>query len=158
MGVKARLLFGALAVSASGLAFITGQEGRVYEAYPDPALGWSVPTICDGHTGQDVKRGLVANDAMCDALRSKDAAKWAGHVSRCVTYRPLNQNQVDSLISFTHNVGPTAMCSSTLVRKLNTGDFQGAADEFPRWVYAGKTKLRGLVKRRDAERAMFLTP
>jgi len=62
----------------------------------------------------------------------------------------------DALISFAFNVGIYAFRASTLRRKLNAGDFWDAADEFPRWVYAGGRKLKGLVRRREAERALFL--
>lgn len=154
----ARITAGGLAVSLAGLTFLTHQEGRRLAAYPDPALGWTVPTICDGHTGPDVHRGDVANNAMCDALRAKDARKALTYVAKCVTQRPLTQNQVDALVSFTVNVGGPRMCTSTLVKKLNLGDIRGAADQFLRWVYSGKRKLRGLINRRQAERKLFLTP
>ena len=62
-----------------------------------------------------------------------------------------------SLVSFFFNLGLGALGDSTLLRKLNAGDYQGAADEFPRWVKAGGQTLPGLVKRRDAERALFLS-
>jgi lysozyme len=156
--VGRRIVRVALAVSAAGLVFLTHQEGRVYTAYPDPVLGWQVPTICDGHTGPDVHKGEVANDAMCNALRAKDAQKALNYVAKCVTRRPLTQNQVDALVSFTVNVGGPRMCRSTLVKKLNRGDIRGAADQFLRWVYSGGRKLRGLVNRRRAERQLFLAP
>mgnify|MGYP000616131756 CR=1 FL=1 len=62
----------------------------------------------------------------------------------------------DALVSFAFNVGIYAFRASTLRRKLNAGDFWDAADEFLRWVYAGGRRLKGLVRRREAERALFL--
>ena len=69
---------------------------------------------------------------------------------------PLSWNQLDALVSFSFNVGPHAFRISTLRKLLNEGDYEGAGEQFLRWVYVGKTKLRGLVRRRKAERALFL--
>ena len=71
---------------------------------------------------------------------------------------PLNQNQYDALVSFTYNVGVGAYCGSTLVRKLNQGDYTGACNELRRWVYAGGKRVQGLANRREAERSLCLKP
>ncbi|MEW3423807.1 lysozyme, partial [Pseudomonas aeruginosa] len=71
---------------------------------------------------------------------------------------PLNQSQWDALMSFVYNLGAANLASSTLLKLLNKGDYRGAADQFPRWVNAGGKRLEGLVKRRAAERALFLEP
>jgi len=63
---------------------------------------------------------------------------------------------MDALVSFAYNVGAYAFRASTLRQKLNRKEFRDAADEFLRWVYAGGRKLKGLVRRRQAERALFL--
>jgi lysozyme len=70
----------------------------------------------------------------------------------------LTQNQLDALSCWAFNLGMGAFVSSTLLVKLNRGDFDGAAAEFPRWVYAGRPLrvLPGLVRRREAERQLFL--
>jgi lysozyme len=78
-------------------------------------------------------------------------------VSAAVTV-PLNDNEFGALTSFTFNLGIGNLKSSTLLKKLNAGDRAGAADEFGKWVNAGGKPLPGLVKRRAAERALFLTP
>jgi len=70
---------------------------------------------------------------------------------------PLNDNQFGALTSFTFNLGVGNLSSSTLLKKLNRADYSGAAEEFPRWVRAGGKVLPGLVKRRAAERELFLT-
>lgn len=70
----------------------------------------------------------------------------------------LNDSQFGALVSFTFNLGIGNLTASTLLRKLNLGDYQGAADEFPRWVRANGQVLPGLVRRRAAERQLFLTP
>ena len=86
-----------------------------------------------------------------------DIAKFERAVGRLIKV-PLTQGQYDSLVSFSFNLGSGALQSSTLRLKLNRSDYEGAAEEFPRWVFAGGRKLKGLVKRRYAERQLFLTP
>ena len=68
----------------------------------------------------------------------------------------LNDNEFGALTSFAFNVGANNLRSSTLLKKLNADDRAGAADQFTRWVYADGKKLPGLVRRRAAERALFL--
>ena len=86
-----------------------------------------------------------------------DIAKFERGVNRLIDV-PLNQNQFDALTSFAFNLGNGSLQASTLRKKVNREDYEGAADEVPRWVFAGGRKLNGLVKRRYAERALFLTP
>jgi len=86
-----------------------------------------------------------------------DIAKFERAVGRLIT-APLNQNQFDALTSFAFNLGGGALQQSTLRRRVNREDYEGAAEEFPRWVFAGGRKLKGLIKRRYAERQLFLTP
>ena len=69
---------------------------------------------------------------------------------------PLSQGQHHALVSFSFNLGAGALQSSTLRRKIMREDYEGAADEFPQWVFAGRRRLAGLVRRREAERALFL--
>jgi hypothetical protein len=66
----------------------------------------------------------------------------------------LTQGQFDALVSFTYNLGARSLSTSTLLRKLNAGDYAGAADEFLRWNKAGGKVLNGLTRRREAERAV----
>jgi lysozyme len=155
MGIRQRLAVGLLAASAAGLGFITDYEHRSYTAYPDPVSGWRVPTICDGHTGPDVRRGMRATDAMCDSWRASDAATSAAAIQRCSPHAVLTQYEFDALVSLTHNIGPGAYCRSTIAKKVDRNDYEGAAAEFPRWVYAGNRVLPGLVKRRGCEAQLF---
>jgi lysozyme len=69
----------------------------------------------------------------------------------------LNENEHSALQSFVYNLGSGRLQSSTLRRKINRGDFEGAADEFPKWRRAGGKILKGLVLRRAAERKLFLS-
>ena len=70
---------------------------------------------------------------------------------------PVSNAQIGALAAFAYNVGFTALRTSTLLRKLNLGDYKGAADQLDRWVHAGGTKLRGLATRRAAEKVLFLS-
>lgn len=144
-------------IGSAGLSLLQASEGRRLNAYLDPV---GIPTICDGHTGPEVRLGLRYTSAQCDALTRQDVAATSAGIARCVT-TPLNQNQHDALVVFAYNVGVTSTCKSTLVRRLNAKDFVGAANEFPKWKYATmgtrRVVLQGLVKRRAAERDLFLT-
>lgn len=144
-------------IGAAGLALIQSSEGKVNKAYLDPV---GIPTACYGHTGPDVRMGQRYTDAQCDILLTQDANKAWAAVDKCII-PTLNQNQKDAIISFTFNVGVSATCKSTLVRKINANDFTGAANEFPKWVYATKDgrriELPGLRTRRQREKALFMT-
>lgn len=71
---------------------------------------------------------------------------------------PLNENQFAALVSFVYNIGEGAFAASTLLRLLNKGRYDEAASEFNRWIHAGGKRLEGLIRRRRAERGLFLTP
>ncbi len=129
-------------------------EGFRAEAYLCPAGVW---TIGYGHTGPDVKPGMVITQQQAVQLLINDLARFNNGVNALVTL-PLNQNQFDALVSFSYNLGLGSLQSSTLLRLLNAGNFQAAADQFPRWDRAGGKEVAGLLARRNAERALFLTP
>ena len=95
------------------------------------------------------------NEDQADYLLRRDVKKSEMAVLRHIRV-PLEDGQFNSLCSFVFNLGSGALQSSTLRRKINRGDYIGAADEFPRWVFAGGRRLKGLIKRREHERAMFL--
>jgi lysozyme len=69
---------------------------------------------------------------------------------------PLSQNQFDALVSLAYNIGTNAFKTSTLVKYLNALDFKAAADEFLKWNRGGGKVMKGLVRRRETERALFL--
>ena len=150
-------LVAAAIIGGAGVSLVQAHEGVRYKTYLD-AVG--IPTVCYGHTGPEVKLGQTYTPAKCEALFNADVIKHNDEVNKCVK-APLTRNQRAGVVSFAFNVGGTKFCRSTLAKKLNRLDYIGAADEFPKWKYAnvgGKNVvLRGLVARRSAERALFLT-
>ncbi len=141
-------------INEAGLKIIKRNEGLRLHAYRCPAGVW---TIGYGHTGPAAKRGNIITEERADLLLRNDVAYFEDAVSGLVTV-PLNGNQFSALVSFTFNLGEAHLAESTLLRTLNAGDPEGAANEFPRWNRAGGKVLPGLERRRDEERALFLTP
>jgi lysozyme len=132
-------------------------EGCVLKAYPDPGTGGAPWTCGWGSTGPDIKPGTVWTQAQADSRLNADLAR-AGLVVNSLVHIYLTQSQLDALADFVYNVGAGNFRSSTLLRKLNAGDTNGAAAEFDRWTYANGKQLPGLVRRRAAEKALFLKP
>jgi lysozyme len=89
-------------------------------------------------------------------ILERDLAQYAAVVKKSVSV-PINENQYGALVSFTYNLGPSNFLKSTLLKKLNNGDYEGAAAEFKRWNRAGGQILKGLTRRRAAEAALFLS-
>lgn len=141
--------------SPAGINLIRQFEGCRLEAYPD-ASPRRIPTIGYGHTGAGVSLGQVITQARADELLCGDLATFEDAVSRMVKV-PLTQGQFDSLTSWVYNCGPQNLKISTLLKKLNAGDYAGCADEFLKWTHAGAEVLPGLVLRRQAERTLFLS-
>ena len=150
MNNRAKLIakIGATAV-ALVVPVVTYYEGKVNRTYVDPV---GVLTSCYGHTGPELKPGQTFTDEQCLAQLEADLTKHAIALD-CVRV-PLTDGQKAAFLSFAFNVGNGAFCSSTLVRKANTGDMRGACSELSKWVYAGGKQLPGLVRRRAAERAL----
>jgi lysozyme len=140
-------------VSPEGRRVLEYFEGRRNEAYPDPATGGDPWTIGVGHTGPEVFKGLVWMDDLIDKTLSADLAKFEEGVQRLTGEIP--QGQFDALVLFAFNVGLGNLLESTLLRKLRTGDVAGAAHEFERWDKAAGKSMKGLRRRRAAERELF---
>ncbi|POZ61943.1 lysozyme [Chromobacterium alticapitis] len=140
--------------STNGINLIKQFEGLKLTAYQDSVGVW---TIGYGHTGPDVKPGLTISNDQAEQLLRQDLARFEQGIGNQVKVA-INQNQFDALVSFSYNLGLGNLQSSTLLRLLNQGDYQGAAGQFPLWDKAGGKVLPGLQKRRQAEQALFLTP
>lgn len=140
-----------LVVGVGGIGIIKEFEGKRNKAYLD-AVG--VPTICYGSTS-GVKLGQYKTDDECEILVNKEINKFGQEVATLIKV-PVSQQQYDAVVSLAYNVGTTNLRKSTLLRKLNAGDYCGSAKEFNKWVYAGGKKLKGLERRRLAEQQMFI--
>ncbi|MEQ6475071.1 lysozyme [Comamonas sp. wu1-DMT] len=135
------------AAVALAVPLVQKYEGTVLRSYRDPV---NVLTSCTGHTGPELRDGQTFTREQCEEMLYKDLAKHADALS-CVR-APLTDGQRAAFLSFAFNVGDDAFCRSTLVRKANAGDIDGACAELSRWTFAGGKQLPGLVKRRAAER------
>ena len=147
MSLKKRLAVSALSLSAAGLIGLTQWEGFSEEAYI-PVAG-DVPTIGFGST-EGVKMGDTITVSKAIERLHRDTGKAESAIGRCVKV-PLAQHEFDAFTSFAFNVGAEAFCTSTLVKKLNAGDYSGACAELKRWVYVDGRRVQGLVNRREAE-------
>ncbi|HEH9405116.1 lysozyme [Aeromonas salmonicida] len=142
-------------ISVDGVAVAHYFESCKLQAYPDPGSKNGEPwTIGRGHTGSEVKPGLVWTQQQADAAFLVDIARFERDVLSLVKV-PVNQGQFDALVLFSYNVGSKAFESSTLLRKLNAGDYDGAAVEFRRWNKNDGKVMRGLTRRRAAEECLF---
>lgn len=137
--------------SEKGITLIKHFEGLRLMAYQCAGNVW---TIGYGHTTA-VQPGNIITAEQADVYIRQDLVSSENAVNHCVSVL-LNQNQFDALVSFTFNLGAGNFRKSTLLKNLNSGDYQGAADQLIRWVHAGGKKLPGLVARREAERELFL--
>ncbi|HDC4492908.1 TPA: lysozyme [Enterobacter asburiae] len=143
--------------SEKGIALIKQFEGCKLTAYQDSVGVW---TIGYGWTqpvdGKPIRAGMTIKQETAERLMKTGLVSYESDVSRLVKVG-LTQGQFDALVSFTYNLGARSLSTSTLLRKLNAGDYAGAADEFLRWNKAGGKVLNGLTRRREAERALFLS-
>lgn len=142
-----RMVVGGLSLTAAGLISIATWEGFKEEAYiPVPG---DVPTIGFGST-EGVKLGDTISVPEALNRLEKDVRVAEDAVRSCVTV-PLMPYEFDAYVSLAYNIGKSHFCGSTLVKKLNAGDYRGACEEIKRWTYAGGKNLQGLVNRRAEE-------
>jgi len=139
-------------INQAGLNLIKDFEGCILQTYDD---GVGVLTIGYGHT-QGVTWGQTITQLQAEEILKQDLNYFEKSVTDLVKV-PLTDNQFAALVSFTFNVGVGALTESTLLRSLNQSKYQTAADQFLRWVNGGGKEMAGLVRRREAERTLFLT-
>lgn len=142
-------------LNKAGADLIKSYEKLVLDAYQDSGGVW---TIGYGHTSAAgkpyPKAGMKITEAEANAIFARDVVKFEQAVRKHVKV-PLNDNQFSALVSLCFNIGEGNFSKSTLVRKLNAGDYDGAANEFKRWKYDNGKVLRGLVRRRVSEEVLF---
>lgn len=141
--------------SKNGLHLTEQFEGCKLTAYPDPATGGDPWTIGYGHTGNDVYEGLTITQEKAEELLMQDIQKAVNAVNSKVTSN-ITQNEFDALVDFTFNCGAGNFASSTLLKKINAGDIEGASHEFEKWDMANGKHMAGLLRRRHAEVEEFL--
>ncbi|WP_279204570.1 lysozyme [Obesumbacterium proteus] len=143
--------------SENGIRLIKQFEGCRLTAYQDSVGVW---TIGYGWTqpvdGKPVGEGVTITQQKANQLLTEGVAQFEKGVNSLVTVS-LNQNQFDALVDFVYNLGVNALKGSTLLKKLNAGDYAGAANEFTKWNKAGGKELAGLTRRREAEKSLFLS-
>ncbi|MDD1497600.1 lysozyme [Agrobacterium sp. CNPSo 3708] len=144
-------------LNKASIDLIKSFEGLKLTAYLCPA---NVPTIgygtTKGLTRADVGKKTIT-EAEATRLLLEDVARFEKAVDKLVKVK-LTENQRGALVSFTYNLGEGNFGSSTLLKKVNAGDFKAAQAEFARWDKAGGRVLAGLTRRRAAETKLFATP
>lgn len=138
----------------SNYAHLKLWEGCKLVAYKDVGGVW---TIGYGSTGPHVFPGLIITQAQADAYLDADLARFEQSINSKVKVS-INQNQYDALVSLAYNIGVAGFERSTVLRRLNSGDYDGAADAMLMWNKVNGKIVKGLVNRREAERKLFLTP
>src|SRR4051794_35617361 len=131
--VEKRRAIRVFALSASAFVALALNEGYRGTAYI-PVRG-DVPTIGFGSTA-GVHRGDTITPPEAVARAMSDVQKFEGALKKCV-FVPLHQHEYDAFVSLAYNIGPSAFCGSTLVAKLNAGDYEGACEEIKRWNRLG---------------------
>jgi len=159
-----------MSISEAGIQLIKSFEGCHNSPYKCPATLWTIgygrvlyPDQARLKNNERANYPLraehnrvFANDEI-DTLLEKDLQRFEAGVLRLCPATANRQCNTDSIVSFAFNVGLGNLQSSTLRMKYNREDYDGAADEFLKWNKAGGKVLRGLERRREAERALFLS-
>lgn len=139
-------------LSSSGQGVIKEAEGLELEAYQDTGGVW---TIGYGHTGPEARPGARISEEEANELLARDVQEAENIINKHVKV-PLSQNQFDALASFAYNVGEGQFMNSTLLRKLNDGQYSSVPVELDRWVYDNGQVVKGLINRREKEKKLFL--
>lgn len=136
--------------SKTGLQLTESFEGVRLVAYQDSVGVW---TIGYGHT-RGVDPGMTCTQAEADNWLMCDIAYSAEDVNTHIK-TTISQGEFDALVDFAFNLGAGSLNNSTLLKLVNAGDFDAAAQQFPRWDKAGGHEVAGLLRRRLAEQAEF---
>ena len=136
--------------SAEGLSLIKKFEGCELEAYQCSAGVW---TIGYGHT-----KGVTPSDSIsqeeAEQMLVDELHEYESYVNEYVTVA-LSQNQFDALVSWVYNLGPANLKASTMLKVLNSGEYEDVPAQIKRWNKAGGKVLEGLIRRREAEACLF---
>lgn len=150
--------------SPAGVALMHSFESCKLKAYPDPGSKDGKPwTIGWGATGPGIGPGLVWTQEQCDARFAADLAKFEDGVTRLLGGAPTTQGQFDALVSLAYNIGldedadtiAEGLGDSSLLKKHKAGDYEGAARGFRAWRFNDGREMKGLLRRRLAEAALY---
>jgi len=144
-------------VNQAAIDLIKEFEGFEPKAYRDPVGIWTIGygTTEMAGVGIDPQLGMTITQDDAERYLQLAVQKFAAKIEDMIDV-PVTDNQFGALVSLAYNIGPTALAKSTVMKRLNAGDYQGAADAFAMWNKAGGKVLAGLTRRRAAERALFL--
>ena len=137
-------------IGQKGIELIKHFEGCELNAYKCPAGVW---TIGYGHI-KGVSEGMSITQEQAEQMLLDELKEYENYINELVTVN-LSQNQFDALVSWVYNLGPANLQSSTLLKVLNSGDYSGVPAQIERWNKAGGKVLEGLIRRREAESALF---
>lgn len=174
MNQSKKIVAGVVVAAASLLTFVSGWEGESLPVYADKLAG-GLPTVCNGHTGPDVKLGDVWTPEQCAATLHKDVVKHGQGILSCFPVA-VNQHEYEAYASLAFNLGIGAVCNSSIPQKLKEGrnldacntilEFNKVRDRTKPKVWNARKKVmeyplvpvRGLTLRRQAERNLCLKP
>jgi lysozyme len=139
-------------ISKNGLAFIREWEGCKLTAYKDSGGVW---TIGVGHTGKDVHKGQTISQFEADELLEMDLQEH--DISLYLDGCPTTQNQFDAMCSLAFNIGLERFRNSTVLKRHKLGNKIGAGNAFLLWHFDGGVPVKGLMRRREAERKLYLS-
>ena len=134
-----------------GLALIKKFEGCELKAYQCSAGVW---TIGYGHT-KDVVEGMEITQEQAEQMLVDELHEYESYINKYVTVA-LSQNQFDALVSWVYNLGPANLTASTMLKVLNSGEYEDVPAQMKRWNKAGGKVLEGLIRRREAEACLFV--
>ena len=143
---------GSRRINDEGFKLLITFEGCRLNSYDDGVRVW---TIGYGHT-KGIHEGMTITQAQAEQFLQEDLEIFESYVEDGIQV-DVNEDQFSALVCFCFNVGPEGFGSSTLLRKLNAGDYQGAAEQFPAWNKGGGKPMLGLTRRRLAEQAFFFS-
>lgn len=148
-----------MTVNKATIDLIKEFEGFRAEAYRDPVgiLTIGYGTTAAAGVGIDPKPGMTITEAEAEWYLQTAVDKFAASIRPAIT-APINENEFGAFVSLAYNIGPAAFKKSSALRHFNAGDKAKAADAVLPWNKAGGKVLKGLERRRTAERALFLSP
>lgn len=146
-------------INQAGLNLIKEFEGKRLKAYKDSVGVWTIGygTTARAGVGIEPAAGMKITEAEAEFYLEKGVNKFAAQIAPKIIV-PINENEFAAFVSLSYNIGPSAFSRSSALRHFNAGDKAKAAASILLWNKAGGKVLNGLVRRRHAERALFLTP